>query len=79
MSWDEVNILAPPPLNDTELEALRLNEYFARPQYDCKNRRLVGGPTDNFLLCFDQKFLADPYTFGFDYSSGATLCEIHKF
>uniref|UniRef100_A0AC34GY38 Uncharacterized protein n=1 Tax=Panagrolaimus sp. ES5 TaxID=591445 RepID=A0AC34GY38_9BILA len=64
LRWDTVNILEPPILNDTELEAMRLNEYFAKPQYHCSNRKLVGGPSDNFLLCFDKKFLVEPYFFG---------------
>uniref|UniRef100_A0A914YQ06 Uncharacterized protein n=1 Tax=Panagrolaimus superbus TaxID=310955 RepID=A0A914YQ06_9BILA len=55
LKWDSVNILEPPSLNDSELEAMRLNEYFAKPQYHCSNRKLVGGPSDNFLLCFDKK------------------------
>uniref|UniRef100_A0AC35FDJ4 Uncharacterized protein n=1 Tax=Panagrolaimus sp. PS1159 TaxID=55785 RepID=A0AC35FDJ4_9BILA len=64
LTWNSVSILEPPFLNDTELEAMRLNEYFAKPQYHCSNRKLVGGPSDNFLLCFDKKFLVEDYFFG---------------
>jgi hypothetical protein len=35
------------------LEAIRMNELFARPQHKCANRRVIGGLKDSFFVCFD--------------------------
>lgn len=57
LKWNEIDLEKPPKLNDSVLEALRLNELLSKPQFICKNRKTIGGPIDNFLVCFDQRFL----------------------
>ncbi|KAH7725360.1 hypothetical protein AAVH_07156 [Aphelenchoides avenae] len=56
LQWSDVDILSPPDLNDTMMEAYRLNEILAHSAYNCKDKRSVGGSHDSFILCFDEPF-----------------------
>lgn len=55
---DEQPWLGALPADSLRLEAIRLNELFARPQHKCRDRRVVGGGgsgehPDSFFVCFD--------------------------
>uniref|UniRef100_A0A915CY85 Uncharacterized protein n=1 Tax=Ditylenchus dipsaci TaxID=166011 RepID=A0A915CY85_9BILA len=65
LKWGDVDILAPPDLNNTILEAMRMNELLAHPQYtQCAQKLLVGGIRDSFHLCADAKFRTKGSAFG---------------
>jgi hypothetical protein len=56
LRWKDVDIRSPPNLNDTMLETYRLNEFLARSNYKCADRRSIGTDKDSFLLCYDPLF-----------------------
>uniref|UniRef100_A0A915CK67 Methyltransferase FkbM domain-containing protein n=1 Tax=Parascaris univalens TaxID=6257 RepID=A0A915CK67_PARUN len=63
-SWDDVDLLSPPAFNDSILEALRLNELLARPQYKCDKSTRIGSEHFGFLICYDDNFVSANATIG---------------
>jgi hypothetical protein len=57
-------LLRPLPAGTIRLEAVRLNELFARPQHKCKDRRVVGGRKESFFVCFQPELLSKGDKFG---------------
>lgn len=55
----------PLKLDNSLLEATRLNELLSKPQYECHNKRNVGGHSDSYILCYDGRFHIVDYTFGY--------------
>lgn len=46
----------PAPVSSLRLEAIRINELFARPAQKCAEKRTIGTPKrDAFFMCFDAK------------------------
>ncbi|KHN73532.1 hypothetical protein Tcan_11736 [Toxocara canis] len=63
-SWDDVDLLSPPALNDSLAEALRVNELLARPQYRCDKAVRIGSERFGFLICYDDDFTEFNSTIG---------------
>lgn len=57
LGWDEVDLFAPPALNNTLFEALRLNELLARRQIKCENEILVG-EDPSFYFCNETRYFS---------------------
>uniref|UniRef100_A0A914D2R7 Methyltransferase FkbM domain-containing protein n=1 Tax=Acrobeloides nanus TaxID=290746 RepID=A0A914D2R7_9BILA len=55
LSWSDIDILSPPSLNNTILEAIRFHELLAKPSYKCKDRKNIGELSESFFVCFESE------------------------
>uniref|UniRef100_A0A0N4Z5K3 Uncharacterized protein n=1 Tax=Parastrongyloides trichosuri TaxID=131310 RepID=A0A0N4Z5K3_PARTI len=53
ISWLDVNLEEPLPLNNTLYESLRLNEFLAIQNDVCKNKTILDEDIDDYFYCWD--------------------------
>uniref|UniRef100_A0A1I7X474 TSP1_spondin domain-containing protein n=1 Tax=Heterorhabditis bacteriophora TaxID=37862 RepID=A0A1I7X474_HETBA len=51
LDWDSIDLEAPPSLNDSQAEILRLNELLAHYHYNCKDPVHIGDDFESFVIC----------------------------